>query len=149
VHDPAMVLRYSNVSRMTPLNYPPKSKNNNVKWKGIGTSSSPLEQKRLPSSHQIFCSVPIIKLLRIMLKNRCWPTTFHHVTTEDVDGWCHKWLVWSTPQTWSWPRIQIWLQGSSICCNQQRDVVINKGMLMCIACTLNRQATSLNFYIQW
>ena len=31
----------------------------------------------------------------IMLKNRCWPTTFHTITTGDADGWCQKWSVWS------------------------------------------------------
>jgi hypothetical protein len=32
-----------------------------------------------------------------MLRNRCWPTTFHTTTVGDVDGWCHNWSVWSTP----------------------------------------------------
>ena len=32
------------------------------------------------------CSV--VKLLGIVLRNRCWPTTFHIITVGDVDGWC-------------------------------------------------------------
>ena len=52
----------------------------------------------MPRSHQTFRPVPTMKLLGIMLRNRCWPTTFHIVIVANVDGWCHKWLVWSTPQ---------------------------------------------------
>ena len=29
--------------------------------------------------------VPAVKLLGIMLRNRCWPTTFHTVTGGDAD----------------------------------------------------------------
>ena len=52
----------------------------------------------MPWSHQTFRPVPAVKILEIMLRNRCWPTTFCTITTEDVDGWCVNWLVWSTPQ---------------------------------------------------
>ena len=52
----------------------------------------------MPPSHQNFRPVPAVILLGIMLKNRCWPTTFHTITTEDADGWCQNWLVWSSPQ---------------------------------------------------
>ena len=34
-----------------------------------------------------------MKLLRIMLRNRCWPTNFHAITPRDVDKWCHKSLT--------------------------------------------------------
>ena len=40
-----------------------------------------------------FRPCPTVKLLRIMLRNRCRPTTFHIITARDDDGWCHKWLV--------------------------------------------------------
>ena len=53
----------------------------------------------MPWSHQTFRLVSTVKLLGIMLRNTCWSTTFHIVTARDVDGCCHKWLVWSTPQT--------------------------------------------------
>ena len=32
-------------------------------------------------SHQTFHMILTLKLLRIMLRNRCWPTTFHIITT--------------------------------------------------------------------
>ena len=44
-------------------------------------------------SHQTFHLVPAVKLLGIMLRNRCRPTTFHTIATEDADGWSHTWLV--------------------------------------------------------
>jgi hypothetical protein len=44
-------------------------------------------------SHQIFCLLLAMTLLRIMLRNRCWATTFNTITTGDVDGWS----LWSTP----------------------------------------------------
>jgi hypothetical protein len=41
----------------------------------------------MPRSHQTFHPVLAVKLLGFMLRNRCWPTTFHTITTEDADGW--------------------------------------------------------------
>jgi hypothetical protein len=29
-----------------------------------------------------------VKLLEIMLRNKCWPITFHTVVAGDADGWC-------------------------------------------------------------
>jgi len=37
-------------------------------------------------SHQTFRPVLAVKLLGMMFKNGCWPTTFHTITNEDVDG---------------------------------------------------------------
>ena len=48
----------------------------------------------MPRSHQPFHSVLVVKLLGIMLRNRCWPATFHTITDRDADRWCQKWLVW-------------------------------------------------------
>ena len=31
-----------------------------------------------------------VKLLGIMLRNRCWFITFHTITAENTDGWCQK-----------------------------------------------------------
>ena len=45
----------------------------------------------MQQSHQTFCLIATVKLLRIMLKNKWWPTTFHTITAEHVDGWCQKW----------------------------------------------------------
>ena len=42
-------------------------------------------------SHQTFRLVPAVKKLGIMLRNRCQPTTFHTITTEDADRWCLNW----------------------------------------------------------
>ena len=42
------------------------------------------------TSHQTFCSVPGVKVLGITLRNRCWPTAFHTITTGDVDRWCEN-----------------------------------------------------------
>jgi hypothetical protein len=47
----------------------------------------------MPRSHQTFCLVPTIKLLGIMLKIRCWPTTCHTITAGDADGCCQNWSV--------------------------------------------------------
>ena len=38
--------------------------------------------------HQTFRQVPIVKLLGIMFRNRCWPITFQTITAGDADGWC-------------------------------------------------------------
>jgi hypothetical protein len=38
-----------------------------------------------------------MKLLGITFRNRCWPTTFHTITTKDADSWHQKWPVWSDP----------------------------------------------------
>jgi hypothetical protein len=35
-------------------------------------------------SHQTFRPVQAVKLLGIMLRNRCWPTTFHTITARDT-----------------------------------------------------------------
>ena len=43
--------------------------------------------------NQNFGPVPAVKLLGIMLRNRCWPTTFHTITVGDADGWCQNWMV--------------------------------------------------------
>ena len=51
--------------------------------------------------HQTFRPVPTLKLLGTMLKSRCWPTHLHTITSGDVNGWCQKWPVWSTPQAMS------------------------------------------------
>ena len=40
---------------------------------------------------------PSVKLLVNMMRSRCWPTTFHTITTGDADGWCYYWPVWSAP----------------------------------------------------
>ena len=43
----------------------------------------------MPQSHHNFRLILAMKLLRIMLKNRCCPTTFHTTTTsKNADGWC-------------------------------------------------------------
>ena len=39
------------------------------------------------------------EIVGIMLRNGCWSTIFHTITIKDVDGWCHKWSVLSTPLT--------------------------------------------------
>ena len=48
-------------------------------------------------SHQPFRPVRAVKLLGIMLRNRCWPATFLTIRAGDADGWCLNWLVWSAP----------------------------------------------------
>jgi hypothetical protein len=42
--------------------------------------------KDMPQSHQTFHSVPTVKLLGIMFKNRCWSIDFHTISAGD-DGW--------------------------------------------------------------
>ena len=46
-----------------------------------------------PQSHQNLHPVQTMKLLGTMLRNRCWPTTFHTITTGDVDKWCAQPLI--------------------------------------------------------
>ena len=57
-----------------------------------------LESPLMLRSHQIFCSVLVAKLLGIIMRNRCWPTTFHTITAGDADGWCQKQPVWLASQ---------------------------------------------------
>ena len=47
-----------------------------------------LTSSLMPRSHQTFCPVLAVKLLGIMLRNRCWPIAFHTITAEYADGWC-------------------------------------------------------------
>jgi len=56
------------------------------------------EHGLMPRSHQTFRLVSIVRLLGIMFRFRCWPTTFYTITTGDANGWCCNWPVWSTPQ---------------------------------------------------
>ena len=44
-------------------------------------------------SYQAFRMVLALNMLGVMLRNRCWLTTFHIITAGDVDGWCQKWPV--------------------------------------------------------
>ena len=68
-------------------------------WIGVGPYNCPHALSSLmPRSHQTFCLVRAVRLLGIMFRNRCWPTTFRIITAEDVDGWCQKWPVWPAPQ---------------------------------------------------
>jgi hypothetical protein len=39
-----------------------------------------------PQSHQNFHPIPTVKLLGIILRNKCWPTTFHTITEMPTDG---------------------------------------------------------------
>ena len=47
----------------------------------------------MPRSHQNFRPIPAVKLLGILLRSRCWPTTFHTNTAGDTDGGCQNWPV--------------------------------------------------------
>ena len=38
-----------------------------------------------PDHIKLFCHVPTVNLLGIMLRNRCWSTIFHTITTKDAD----------------------------------------------------------------
>ena len=49
------------------------------------------DQPSMPWSHQTFRLVPTVKLIGIMSKNGCWPTTFCTITTGDANGRCQKW----------------------------------------------------------
>ena len=49
----------------------------------------PPPSKFMPLSHNTLRHrVGATELLGIMLRNRCWPTTFHTITSGDVDEWC-------------------------------------------------------------
>ena len=51
----------------------------------------------MPRSHQTFRLAPTMKLLETMLRNRCWPTTFHTTSVGNVDEWCPNWLeLWQS-----------------------------------------------------
>ena len=39
------------------------------------------------------------EIVGIMLRDRCWPTTFHTRTTGDAEGMVSEWPVWSAPHT--------------------------------------------------
>ena len=41
----------------------------------------------MPRSHRTFRPVPTMKLLEIMLRSKCQPTTFHTITTGDVGNY--------------------------------------------------------------
>ena len=56
-----------------------------------------LVRNSCPEHNKLFCPVRAMKMLGNMLRNRCWPATFHIITSEDADDWCLNWSVWSTP----------------------------------------------------
>ena len=47
---------------------------------------------------QTFHLVQAMKLLDIMLRNKCLPTTFYTITARNVNKRCLNWLVWLVPQ---------------------------------------------------
>jgi hypothetical protein len=51
----------------------------------VASKNGRCDEPLMPRSHQISYPVLAVKLLGIMLRNRCWPTTFHTITTEDAD----------------------------------------------------------------
>ena len=53
-----------------------------------GAKSGQFDQPLMARSHQNFPFVPAMKLLRIMLRNRCWPTTFHIIISRK-----YQWMV--------------------------------------------------------
>ena len=78
------------------------------KWCEIHLTSRPGDARRqvgpmidevhgvMPQSHQTFRPVPAVKLLEIMLRNRCWPTTSQSVIAgDDANRWCQKWSMWT------------------------------------------------------
>ena len=52
-------------------------------------NSIPPRSKFMPPSHQTFRPVWAMNLLGILLRNRCWLTTFHTITAGHADEWCH------------------------------------------------------------
>jgi hypothetical protein len=73
-----------------------------ILWQWIHAVHSNQENtqtKLMPRSHQTFCPVPIVKLLGITLRNKCWPINFHTNTVGDADGWCRNWPVWLVPHS--------------------------------------------------
>ena len=65
-------------------------------WPGLlrgGTGCGLCHSAHAPRSHQTFRLVPAVKLLGIVLRDRCWLTAFHTITAGDGDGWCQEWLV--------------------------------------------------------
>ena len=52
---------------------------------GPGREGGHLNHLLMPRSHQTFRPVLAVKLLGIILRNRCWSTPFHTITTEDAE----------------------------------------------------------------
>ena len=55
-----------------------------------GNKYAPCGQPFKPQSHQLFHLVLAMKLLGIMLRNRCWLISFYTIPTGDANGWCQK-----------------------------------------------------------
>ena len=51
----------------------------------------------MPRPHQTSRLISALKLLRITLRNRCWPTTFNTLPARDALGWCQNRPLWSAP----------------------------------------------------
>ena len=62
-----------------------------------GVRISQCDQPLMSKSHQTFGLVPAVKLPGIMFKNKCWPTTFHIIITEDAYRWCQNWIWVNQP----------------------------------------------------
>ena len=52
----------------------------------VGTSNS--QTYSCPNHTKLSVQFQAMKFLEIMLRNRCWSTTFHTITIGDVDEWC-------------------------------------------------------------
>ena len=50
----------------------------------------------------------IVKSLGIVLRNRCWPITFHIIIDGGVHRWCQEWPVWSTLGRLHWTDEIVW-----------------------------------------
>ena len=68
----------------------------------------------MPQPHQIFRPVATVKLLEIMFRNNCWPTTFHTITAGDAYEWCMEWVVWSTLRAMNFLSEKIFLVMSAL-----------------------------------
>ena len=86
----------------------------------------------MPWSHQTFYSVPSMKLLKIMLKNRCWPSLFTLLLSEmSTDGTINDW--WSAPQSTKGATIHNALNGACLAihtmCNNYSSYVLHGDQL--------------------
>ena len=63
-----------------------------------GVRTDRCDQPLMPGSHQTFYLVPVVvKLLGTVLRNGCWPITFHICYNRRCQWMVSNWPVWSAP----------------------------------------------------
>ena len=115
----------------------------------VSVGTSRCDRPLMPWSHQNLCMIPALELLKSMITNRCWPTTFHIVSTRDVNGWYHIRPAWLAPRSRSLlplpPSVGVWIF-TLVCRNSGRWVGILP-YYQCVKCRASLVTLVIGYWI--